>query len=44
MNFPNLDISSNELRSWIGEGKSIRYYVPDPVADYLEENRIYRRG
>lgn len=44
MNFPNLDISSNELRSWIGEGKSIRYYVPDPVADYLKENRIYRRG
>ena len=27
----NIDISSQLLRQWIQEGKSLRYYVPDPV-------------
>ena len=39
----NMDVSSKELRKWVKEGRTIRYYVPDPVAEYLYENRIYRK-
>ncbi len=38
----NIDISSHEIRSWITEGRSVRYYVPDNVISYIEENGIYR--
>ena len=37
----NIDISSEMLRSWVKEGKSLRYYVPDPVIAYIEEQEIY---
>ena len=37
----NIDISSQLLRQWHQEDKSIRYYVPDAVVDYIEENQIY---
>lgn len=39
----NMDVSSKELRKWVKKGRTIRYYVPDAVADYLYENRIYRK-
>lgn len=39
----NMDVSSQELRGWVEEGRTIRYYVPDSVAEYLYENRIYRK-
>lgn len=39
---PNIDISSHLLRSWIEEGRSIRYYVPDTVAAIIAEENIYR--
>ena len=39
----NVDVSSQELRKWIQEGKSIRYYVPDPVIDFIEKKGIYKR-
>ncbi|HCI74028.1 MAG TPA: nicotinate-nicotinamide nucleotide adenylyltransferase [Lachnospiraceae bacterium] len=38
---PNLDISSHNIRSWIQEGRSIRYYVPDPVLEYILDKGIY---
>lgn len=38
----NIDISSQELRQWHKEGKSLRYYVPDAVNDYINENDIYK--
>lgn len=38
---PNLDISSKMLREWIPDQKNIRYYVPDPVYEYIQEQRIY---
>ncbi len=38
---PNMDISSNLLRQYREEGKSIRYYVPDAVEEYITENRLY---
>ncbi len=34
---PNIDISSETLRSWIASGHSLRYYVPNPVISYIEE-------
>ena len=37
----NLDISSEQLRDWIQDKKSIQYYVPDAVVQYIDENRIY---
>ena len=38
---PDTDISSQLLRKWHQEGKSLRYYVPDAVADYIDKNHIY---
>lgn len=38
----NIDISSRQLRKWIHEGRSIRYYTPDNVIAYIEEQQIYR--
>lgn len=37
----NIDISSNLLRQWVQENKSLRYYVTDSVAQYIKENKIY---
>lgn len=37
----NIDISSETIRDWIKEKKSIRYYVSDQVISYIEENHIY---
>lgn len=39
----NIDVSSCLLRRWIEEGRSLRYYVPDHVIAYIEEQKIYRR-
>lgn len=41
LNTLNIDISSQLLRKWHQEGKSLRYYVPDAVADYIDKNHIY---
>ena len=40
---PNLDISSHSIRTWYAEGRSIRYYVPEPVRKYIFEKDIYGR-
>ncbi len=37
----NIDISSSLMREWIKSGKSIRYYTPDAVMNYISENHIY---
>ena len=38
---PNLDISSHNIRTWIKEGRSVRYYLPDPVYAYILDKNIY---
>ena len=38
----NIDISSQQLRKWIREGKSVRYYIPDSVIAYISDQQIYR--
>ena len=37
-----IDISSTEVRTRVKEGKSIRGFVPDAVADYIAAQRLYR--
>lgn len=37
-----IDISSTEVRQRVAEGKSIRGFVPDAVADYIVGHRLYR--
>ena len=38
---PLLDISSTLIRDRAIAGRSVRYLVPDAVADYLEEHHLY---
>ena len=33
---PNLDVSSHELR------ESVKYYLPDSVISYIQEQKIYQ--
>ncbi len=39
---PRLDISSSMIRRRVAAGRSIRYLVPDPVADYIATAGLYR--
>jgi nicotinate-nucleotide adenylyltransferase len=39
---PRLDISSSQIRRRIAEGRSIRYLVPDPVAERIARGKLYR--
>jgi nicotinate-nucleotide adenylyltransferase len=41
---PASPISSTEVRRRVAAGKSIRCWVPDPVADWIEERGLYRPG
>jgi len=38
---PQIDISSTALRQRAREKKTLRYYVPECVAEYIQENHIY---
>lgn len=42
LTLPNLQVSSHMLRELAAEGKSIRYYVPESVRQYIEENNLYQ--
>jgi len=39
---PRLDISSSSIRRRVASGRPIRYLVPDPVADYIAAEGLYR--
>lgn len=39
---PQLEISSSEIRSRIHEGRPYRYYLPQPVFDYITLHNLYR--
>ena len=39
---PAIEISASEIRARCLAGKSIRYLVPDAVADYIQQNHLYR--
>ena len=39
---PRIGISSTMVRRRVRAGQSIRYFVPDPVMEYIETHRLYR--
>ena len=39
---PALEISATDIRRRCAEGKSVRYLVPDGVANYITTNSLYR--
>lgn len=41
---PQLDISSTDIRTRIVAGRSIRYLVPERVAEYIASHRLYQQG
>ena len=41
---PNIAISSTAVRARVRAGLSIRYWVPDAVAEYVATHRLYRDG
>jgi nicotinate-nucleotide adenylyltransferase len=38
---PAIDISATQVRQRVREGRSIRYWVPDPVAEYIGHHGLY---
>ncbi len=43
LSVPNMDISSQMLREWIAQGRSVRYYLPENVLCYIQEKGLYRQ-
>jgi nicotinate-nucleotide adenylyltransferase len=41
---PNFNVSGKRLRERVGAGKTIRYMLPDAVADYIRQHGLYREG
>ena len=41
---PRLDISSSEIRRRVAAGRTIRYLVPDVVANHVAEQGLYARS
>lgn len=42
LNTTNIDISSTMIRDNVKNDMSIKYYVPDKVIDYIQNNDLYR--
>lgn len=43
LNFPDIEISSSSIRKRVMENKSITYYVPKAVEDYIYSHKLYRQ-
>jgi nicotinate-nucleotide adenylyltransferase len=41
---PRIDISSTAVRQRVRLGRSIRFWVPDPVAEYITAHGLYREA
>lgn len=41
MDTPNLSFSSHNIRDRINKGKTVTYYIPKAVENYIYENRLY---
>lgn len=42
MTSPHMDVSSSEIRHMIAKGMDIANYVPERVAEYIEEHHLYK--
>ena len=38
---PEMDISATEIRERVARGSSVRHLVPEPVAEYIEQHKLY---
>jgi nicotinate-nucleotide adenylyltransferase len=38
---PGLDLRATDLRRRVREGRSVRYLVPDAVAEYIAKRGLY---
>jgi len=41
LEMPRVDVSSSQVRDEARAGRPIRHLVPDQVADYIEQWRLY---
>ena len=41
---PAIEISATAVRQRVAEGRSVRYWVPDAVADHIAAHGLYRNG
>jgi nicotinate-nucleotide adenylyltransferase len=41
LNMPTLEISATDIRQRCATGNSIRYLLPEPVAEYIQTHRLY---
>ena len=41
---PGIDLSSSHLRQRITERKSVKYFVPDKVLQYIKRQKLYQRS
>jgi nicotinate-nucleotide adenylyltransferase len=39
---PLIDISSEQIREQIGEGRTVRYQTPDNVIEYIRQHQLYQ--
>jgi nicotinate-nucleotide adenylyltransferase len=44
LDMPTIQISSANIRERVAEDKTIRYYLPDAVIEYMQNNRLYRNS
>lgn len=42
MKSPHMDVSSSEIRHMIAKGMDVAGYVPEAVAEYMEEHHLYK--
>lgn len=42
LHIPEMDVSSEEIRAAVAQGHSVRAYVPEAVADYINDRGLYR--
>ena len=41
VNVPAIEISATDVRARVRDGRSLRYWVPDAVAEYIATHRLY---